>query len=71
MTRLRALLSRLRPEGDIEATFISGLVMIATGFLVAQLLGSILYAPLSLIVPGSVLTVVSLRARPEPVEESE
>jgi hypothetical protein len=71
VSRLRALLDRLRPEGDIEATFISGLAMVALGFLVAQLLGSILYAPLSLIVPGSVLTVVSLRARPEPVEESE
>jgi hypothetical protein len=71
VNRLRELISRLRPEGDIEATFISGLVMVAIGFLVAQLLGSILYAPLSLIVPGSVLTVVSLRARPEPVEESE
>lgn len=56
-----------RPENDQEATFLSGLGLIAVGFIVAQVIGSILFVPLSLIVPGSVLTLVSLRAKP--VEE--
>ena len=60
-------LARFRPDSDQEATFMTGLVMVAVGFGVAQLLGSILFVPLSLIVPGSVLTLVSIRA--QPVEE--
>jgi hypothetical protein len=59
-----SFLTRFRPSSDQEATFLTGLVMVAVGFGVAQLLGTILFVPLSLIVPGSILTLVSIRAQP-------
>jgi hypothetical protein len=51
-----------------EATLLTGLGLIAAGFFIAQLLASIVYVPLALIVPGGVLTVTALRARPEAPE---
>jgi len=59
----------LAPESDQEATFLSGLGLIAGGFLLAQVIGSILYAPLSLVVPGVVLTFVGWRAKAPEGEE--
>ena len=56
--------SDLLPDTDQEATFLLGLVLVAVGFVIAQILGSILFVPLSLIVPGSVLTLVGLTAKP-------
>lgn len=64
MTRLREAL----PQTDKGIAFLLGLSLVSTGFLFAQFLASILYAPLALIVPGSVLTILAL-ITPVPVEE--
>jgi hypothetical protein len=56
------------PDNPQEMTLLTGLGLIVAGFLVAQIVGSILYAPLSLLVPGSVLTFIAITARPETPE---
>ncbi len=55
---MKALWDRLRPEDDREATLVLGLIMLAIGFL-------LWWPPLSLIIPGAILTVVGVLARPE------
>ena len=63
MNRLIAL---LKPETDQEMTLFSGLGLVAAGFILAQIIGSIIYLPLSLLVPGAVLTFTAVTAtRPE------
>jgi hypothetical protein len=62
MSRLRDLLT---PETDQEMTLLLGLGLIAVAFVLAQIIGSILYLPLSLLVPGAVLTLAAITARPE------
>lgn len=62
MSRFRDL---LRPDSDQEMTLMLGLALIAVGFILAQIIGSVLYLPLSLLVPGGVLTVAAITARPE------
>jgi hypothetical protein len=63
-----SLFGLFKPESAQEATLMLGLGLIVAGFLVAQIVGSILYAPLSLLVPGSVLTFIAITARPETPE---
>lgn len=68
MTRLRAagaaLAATIRavlvPESDAEAAVIFGLSLVAAGFLAAEQLGSIVFAPLALLVPGAVYVLVGL-----------
>ena len=52
------LWDHLRPEGDREATLMLGLIMLAIGFL-------LWWPPLSLIIPGAILTAFAVLARPE------
>lgn len=62
------LVSLLRPDSDQEMTLMLGLWLIVAGFVLAQIIGSILYLPLSLLVPGAVLTLTAITARPETPE---
>lgn len=55
---MKRLWDRLRPEDDREATLLFGLFLLAVGFL-------FWWPPLSLIIPGAVLTGIGLVARPE------
>ena len=59
------LVDLLRPDSDQEMTLLLGLILIAAAFALAQIIGSILYLPLSLLVPGAVLTLAAITARPE------
>jgi hypothetical protein len=54
---MRRLWDRIRPESDREATLLLGLVMLAVGL-------AFWWPPLSLIVPGAILTIVGILARP-------
>lgn len=62
---MNRLLALLKPETDQEMTLMSGLGLISVGFILAQIIGSVLYLPLSLLVPGAVLTLTAVTARPE------
>jgi hypothetical protein len=53
------LWNRLRPEGDREATLLLGLLMLSVGL-------ALWWYPAALIVPGAILTAVSVLARPTP-----
>ena len=55
---MKGLWDRLRPESDREATLLLGLIMLAIGFL-------LWWPPLSLIIPGAILTAVGVLARSE------
>jgi hypothetical protein len=68
-----AILERVKPETDQETTLLTGLAAVASGFLLAQAIGSILYAPLALIVPGAIFTLIAMIAKPPPppVEDDE
>ena len=67
-TRIQRLLALVSPETDQELTLYSGLGLISAGFMLAQIIGSIIYLPLSLLVPGAVLTFTAVTARPETPE---
>lgn len=67
-TRLQRFVALFRPETDQEMTLFSGLGLIAAGFILAQIIGSLIYLPLSLLVPGAVLTLTAVTARPETPE---
>lgn len=57
---------RLLPATPEGRALFAGVVLVSVGFLVAELLHSILYAPLALVVPGALLIVfVLLPSRPE------
>ena len=55
---MKRLWNRLRPESDREATLLLGLLMLSIGFL-------FWWPPLSLIIPGAILTGLGVLARPE------
>ncbi|MES2210971.1 MAG: hypothetical protein V4515_12440 [Chloroflexota bacterium] len=53
------ILGPIRPEpGTTEGAVLFGLTLIAAGFLAAQMLGSIAFAPLALLVPGAILVLL-------------
>lgn len=54
---MRRLWDRLRPESDREATVILGLLILGVGL-------ALWWFPAALIVPGAVLTLIGILARP-------
>jgi len=54
---MRRLWDRLRPESDREATVILGLIMLGIGL-------ALWWFPAALIVPGAILTLIGILARP-------
>ena len=56
---MSGLLAPIRPEpGTTEGAVLFGLALIAGGFLAAQALGSIIFAPLALLVPGAIVVLL-------------
>ncbi len=56
---IAGILAPIRPEpGTTEGAVLFGLALIAAGFLVAEALRSLAYAPLALLVPGATLVLL-------------